>query len=31
MQEMSENTEEMPDKIGSNKVNNISKIGRNSP
>lgn len=25
------NQEEMPDKIGSNKVNNISKTGRNSP
>lgn len=31
MHEMSETTEEMPDKIGSNKVNNISKTRRNSP
>lgn len=28
MHEMSETTEEMPDKIGSNKVNNISKTGK---
>lgn len=31
MHEMSETTEEMPDKIGSNKVNNISKTGKEQP
>ena len=31
MHEMSETTEEMPDKIGSNKVNSISKTGKDQP
>lgn len=31
MREMSKTTEEMPDKIGSNKENNISKTGKEQP
>lgn len=31
MHEMSETTEEMPDKIGGNKMNNISKTGKEQP